>query len=113
MRGCQEDLVFLGLRVFFFKDTAPTEIYTLSLHDALPILRPHRRSRQGLRPQARGPQGAGFAAQDRKSGSAGMPRPISYDAFCLKKKKPTTSIQTSIKPPNTTETAAHPLYPTI
>ena len=23
---------------FFFKDTAPTEIYTLSLHDALPIL---------------------------------------------------------------------------
>src|SRR2546428_10373532 len=23
--------------VFFFKDTAPTEIYTLSLHDALPI----------------------------------------------------------------------------
>src|SRR5688572_31596789 len=24
--------------VFFFNDTAPTEIYTLSLHDALPIL---------------------------------------------------------------------------
>src|SRR5262245_64255194 len=24
---------------------------------------------------------------DRKSGSAGMPRPISYDVFCLKKKK--------------------------
>ena len=23
--------------IFFFKDTAPTEIYTLSLHDALPI----------------------------------------------------------------------------
>src|SRR5437868_14688688 len=23
--------------VFFFNDTAPTEIYTLSLHDALPI----------------------------------------------------------------------------
>ena len=30
---------------FFFNDTAATEIYTLSLHDALPILiviRPHR-----------------------------------------------------------------------
>src|SRR5437870_3899686 len=27
--------------------------------------------------------------QDRKSGSAGMPRPISYAVFCLKKKKPT------------------------
>src|SRR5437660_9055524 len=28
---------------------------------------------------------------DRKSGSAGMPRPISYAVFCLKKKKPRTS----------------------
>eukprot|EP00456_Euglypha_rotunda_P014398 TRINITY_DN14515_c0_g1_i1.p3 TRINITY_DN14515_c0_g1~~TRINITY_DN14515_c0_g1_i1.p3 ORF type:complete len:107 (+),score=20.44 TRINITY_DN14515_c0_g1_i1:876-1196(+) len=27
-----------------------------------------------------------FAAIDRKSGSAGMPRPISYAVFCLKKK---------------------------
>src|SRR5437660_8926235 len=26
--------------------------------------------------------------QDRKSGSAGMPRPISYAVFCLKKKSP-------------------------
>src|SRR6478609_8603854 len=29
--------VALALAVFFFNDTAPTEIYTLSLHDALPI----------------------------------------------------------------------------
>src|SRR5437764_8974189 len=27
------------------------------------------------------------AGKDRKSGSAGMPRPISYAVFCLKKKK--------------------------
>src|SRR5437868_11836332 len=27
------------------------------------------------------------ALRDRKSGSAGMPRPISYAVFCLKKKK--------------------------
>src|SRR5438445_7617542 len=27
------------------------------------------------------------ATRDRKSGSAGMPRPISYAVFCLKKKK--------------------------
>src|SRR2546429_9105395 len=27
---------------FFFNDTATTEIYTLSLHDALPIYEPHR-----------------------------------------------------------------------
>src|SRR5260221_14262808 len=34
--------------VFFFNDTATTEIYTLSLHDALPILQvrsTHRRDR--------------------------------------------------------------------
>src|SRR3712207_8802548 len=32
--------------VFFFNDTATTEIYTLSLHDALPIFRgPHRAAR--------------------------------------------------------------------
>ena len=39
-RGCkriQEELVSLGCWVFFFNDTATTEIYTLSLHDALPI----------------------------------------------------------------------------
>ena len=29
---------FFFLRFFFFNDTATTEIYTLSLHDALPIL---------------------------------------------------------------------------
>src|SRR5438034_10249827 len=28
---------FVVLPFFFFNDTAPTEIYTLSLHDALPI----------------------------------------------------------------------------
>src|SRR5438105_11319641 len=33
----------------------------------------------------------GFHKQiDRKSGSAGMPRPISYAVFCLKKKKKLT-----------------------
>src|SRR3712207_5714414 len=29
----------LSLRLFFFNDTATTEIYTLSLHDALPIFK--------------------------------------------------------------------------
>src|SRR2546426_6629864 len=35
--------------LFFFNDTATTEIYTLSLHDALPIYRidPHRRDHGG------------------------------------------------------------------
>src|SRR5258708_12697874 len=30
-----------------------------------------------------------ISMRDRKSGSAGMPRPISYAVFCLKKKKQT------------------------
>src|SRR5687767_15727460 len=33
--------------------------------------------------------------RDRKSGSAGMPRPISYAVFCLKKKKKDNSLQDS------------------
>src|SRR5438309_2719146 len=48
---------------FFFYDTAPTEIYTLSLHDALPIFR--AAGRPGAGP-ARG--GAGCAG-----GRAGSP----------------------------------------
>src|SRR2546429_5878004 len=42
---------------FFFNDTATTEIYTLSLHDALPICCPSRRSpaRRSLRPSRAAP----------------------------------------------------------
>src|SRR3712207_7558305 len=40
--------------VFFFNDTATTEIYTLSLHDALPICRAARRPpRRSRRPAPR------------------------------------------------------------
>src|ERR1051325_6417197 len=34
----------ISYAVFFFNDTATTEIYTLSLHDALPICSPRCRS---------------------------------------------------------------------
>src|SRR3712207_9379002 len=37
------------LTAFFFNDTATTEIYTLSLHDALPISFTHHASRNLLR----------------------------------------------------------------
>src|SRR5256885_15563760 len=37
---------------FFFNDTATTEIYTLSLHDALPIWRPCSTSPRGKIPAA-------------------------------------------------------------
>src|SRR5207248_6184216 len=42
-------------------------------------------------------------AQDRKSGSAGMPRPISYAVFCLKKKKGITSYIQFFNVPNLDE----------
>src|SRR5271170_4620309 len=42
---------------FFFNDPATTEIYTLSLHDALPISRPAPRSRPPSGAGARAPAG--------------------------------------------------------
>src|SRR5215213_507541 len=50
--------LFIVLFFFFFNDTATTEIYTLSLHDALPILhgRGARRVSRGAR--RRQPHGA-------------------------------------------------------
>src|SRR3712207_9352742 len=49
---------------FFFNDTATTEIYTLSLHDALPILQqPPRSGRRGVR--RRTPTSAAEAWQGR------------------------------------------------
>src|SRR5260370_29751358 len=41
----------------------------------------------GLRRDAVQPDIEAERKKDRKSGSAGMPRPISYAVFCLKKKK--------------------------
>src|SRR2546429_3408665 len=84
---------------FFFNDTATTEIYTLSLHDALPICfasekRKIFRRRFWINDTvafAFGKTGVGHAADaDRKStrlnSSHGY---ISYAVFCLKKKKKT------------------------
>src|SRR5437899_11613324 len=77
-------------RVFFFSnDTATSEIYTLSLHDALPIF-PFRLDRQGgERHVAQRRLGAGAAWQrsDRKSTRLNSSHlGISYAVFCLKKK---------------------------
>src|SRR6266436_10318957 len=44
-------VVFFTYCFFFFNDTATTEIYTLSLHDALPIF--HRGTRPVARARAR------------------------------------------------------------
>src|SRR2546422_3974223 len=86
---------------FFFNDTATTEIYTLSLHDALPICAglagggalPSRRDLRSLG-QGVGPGNApGLPHRDRKStrlnSSHGY---ISYAVFCLKKKQKITYV---------------------
>src|SRR2546430_3701190 len=90
----------MGLRVvcvfFFFNDTATTEIYTLSLHDALPIYRlrdggSRRRcaGRTGfLRSRGRLPESPARPKTDRKSTRLNSSHSqISYAVFCLKKKK--------------------------
>src|SRR3712207_8904103 len=103
---------------FFFNDTATTEIYTLSLHDALPIL-----TEAGFELPAELPRGAyvgevtitnclpladcqsrwasgpwcftledpvAYATPDRKSTRLNSSHAnISYAVFCLKKKKNT------------------------
>src|SRR2546426_7891038 len=62
--GCIDSAVIYLLNlIFFFNDTATTEIYTLSLHDALPISRPRpvRREAPLLR---RGGRGVGVRERD-------------------------------------------------
>src|SRR2546430_12144595 len=80
---------------FFFNDTATTEIYTLSLHDALPISRARRRRlplSRGLRSADRGPRD-GERLTDRKSTRLNSSHSqISYAVFCLKKKKKTNNV---------------------
>src|SRR5256885_7553776 len=68
---------------FFFNDTATTEIYTLSLHDALPICA-GRGPRHHWHWSGRHVQ----SDRDRKSTRLNSSHlVISYAVFCLKKKK--------------------------
>src|SRR5256885_12207735 len=89
---------------FFFNDTATTEIYTLSLHDALPIS--VRLSTQGIvRTSSQSSRASerrrkklisrrqrsvkSIRLRDRKSTRLNSSHlVISYAVFCLKKKKP-------------------------
>src|SRR2546430_16698060 len=71
---------------FFFNDTATTEIYTLSLHDALPIYGKGCLSAFLFFVPILGGLPAGFL--DRKSTRLNSSHSqISYAVFCLKKKK--------------------------
>src|SRR5215510_15174253 len=88
-------LFFFFLSFFFFNDTATTEIYTLSLHDALPIS-----GRRTVTPRAPSPSWSccqcrrtSTATRDRKSTRLNSSHvAISYAVFCLKKKKTTTNV---------------------
>src|SRR3712207_9475614 len=102
---------------FFFNDTATTEIYTLSLHDALPIYQAASlrhtatasRGRAGgarRAPQPRQYSWYGASAEphfwqsrsDRKSTRLNSSHAnISYAVFCLKKKKVSFSIEINVK----------------
>src|SRR5436305_6719041 len=88
--------------IFFFNATATTEIYTLSLHDALPISTlgdlTGRAGQNRQRPQQsradddgeRQGQDRPHRRQDRKSTRLNSSHVrISYAVFCLKKKKRT------------------------
>src|SRR2546430_12513739 len=78
---------------FFFNDTATTEIYTLSLHDALPIYLDRARLRivravEIAQAVDDGRQLASCLRRDRKSTRLNSSHSqISYAVFCLKKKK--------------------------
>src|SRR2546430_13600296 len=101
--------VFLTAQVsffFFFNDTATTEIYTLSLHDALPILglgvdgsASNERGDLLLEVKqallvARG-RGGPAALTDRKSTRLNSSHSqISYAVFCLKKKNSDAGLYT-------------------
>src|SRR3712207_7649548 len=99
--------------IFFFNDTATTEIYTLSLHDALPIFLNHadeirlangiargcKRSKDRLVEAnlrlvvsiAKKYRNRGVSFLDRKSTRLNSSHAnISYAVFCLKKKKTAT-----------------------
>src|SRR2546430_17119351 len=102
-RGLHLPLILYG--VFFFNDTATTEIYTLSLHDALPICRRRSETAPPSSPAASCTSSsapAGWAARragrpwrarDRKSTRLNSSHSqISYAVFCLKKKNSASGI---------------------
>src|SRR5258708_12310184 len=100
----------LCFRFFFFNDTATTEIYTLSLHDALPISGRDRHVLLLLSPDRRqrllGPD---MQIRDRKSTRLNSSHQIiSYAVFCLKKKK---KYQDSLDKPHRHPTPQPPPHP--
>src|SRR5690348_18126236 len=108
--SCSRSLFF-----FFFNDTATTEIYTLSLHDALPIYeeadrrgdlgRRQRRCRDLVEQRLKKMVVALVEQGDRKSTRLNSSHPsISYAVFCLKKKNKKKKQKKKKKPKKSRET---------
>src|SRR5258708_28617849 len=101
--------------LFFFNDTATTEIYTLSLHDALPIWVELGSSQVGehLLPYWPGQPchgQYGRRCSDRKSTRLNSSHQIiSYAVFCLKKKNNMRSNYRKLQVHSKSETLAHTL----
>src|SRR5215469_18192833 len=88
-------VIFFSCLFFFFNDTATTEIYTLSLHDALPTSR--ARACAPCSMAEAGSLRVLVADEDRKSTRLNSSHvEISYAVFCLKKKK-----KNNTNPPDT------------
>src|SRR2546430_6352670 len=94
---------------FFFNDTATTEIYTLSLHDALPIFAGRcRRGERSREPRFAGQYNLSLSLLPEYAVAGRVPKgdrkstrlnsshsQISYAVFCLKKKRTHTFINAS------------------
>src|SRR5437868_13239747 len=88
-------MILSALFCFCFNDTATTEIYTLSLHDALPISDLHSQPTQPLHSSIfeRLPRDRSYSVhvEDRKSTRLNSSHvSTSYAVFCLKKKTSAT-----------------------
>src|SRR5207249_12339373 len=94
---CMCSLLLSFFLFFFFNDPPTTVIYTLSLHDALPICCHSQRPLSFAAPTSRGSRASPAArrrvlrfvyGRDRKSTRLNSSHvSISYAVFCLKKKK--------------------------
>src|SRR5258708_38432033 len=76
--------------LFFFNDTATTEIYTLSLHDALPILlagQDRYHPDGSISAIVNSSRYATFPVDRKSTRLNSSHQIISYAVFCLKKKK--------------------------
>src|SRR3989442_7815939 len=85
-------MLLLLYAFFFFNDTATTEIYTLSLHDALPIWASGTRASTGCAPATGAPSGCGtrrwsFSMRSEEHTSELQSRPHLVCRLLLEKKK--------------------------